>query len=237
MEKVLDDIKIEFFHDVICSFCFPMSYRMRLLKEQHPEVEIVHRSYALTPQPEDFARMFGTREDAKEEILSHWDHANQNDDLHRFNIAGMKAKDFPFPYSMPGLWAAKAARFIGGEAMYWDIFDALQKALFVENRNIEDEQVLESIVREQGVDVDAWRKLYESPEVRNAVEVDLQLAANYGIRSVPSLIVNGRYNISGAQPLDTLIADLEKIQEQLEVELQSDGASCEVDDKGNWGCD
>lgn len=43
----MSKITIEFFHDVICSFCFPMSYRMRRLQEMMPDVEIVHRSFAL----------------------------------------------------------------------------------------------------------------------------------------------------------------------------------------------
>lgn len=43
----MNRIEIEFFHDVICSFCFPMSYRMRQLKEMMPDVTIKHRSFAL----------------------------------------------------------------------------------------------------------------------------------------------------------------------------------------------
>lgn len=46
----MSKITIEFFHDVICSFCFPMSYRMRRLKEIMPDVEIVHRSFALVKE-------------------------------------------------------------------------------------------------------------------------------------------------------------------------------------------
>ena len=75
-------IVVEFFHDVICSFCFPMSYRMRKLQEMMPEIEIVHRSYALVKSERDFDRMFGSRKAAKEEIIGHWEHANKNDDLH-----------------------------------------------------------------------------------------------------------------------------------------------------------
>ncbi|HCW73424.1 MAG TPA: DsbA family protein, partial [Clostridiaceae bacterium] len=37
----MNKITIEFFHDVICSFCFPMSYRMRQLQKLMPEIEIV----------------------------------------------------------------------------------------------------------------------------------------------------------------------------------------------------
>ena len=92
----MSKLSIEFFHDVICSFCFPMSYRMRQIEKLMPDAEIIHRSFALVREEYDFDVMFGSREEAKEEILSHWEHANENDDLHRFNIAGMRRRIFCF---------------------------------------------------------------------------------------------------------------------------------------------
>ena len=82
----MNKITIEFFHDVICSFCFPMSYRMRQLQKMMPEVEIMHRSYALVKSEHDFDRMFGSKKAAKDETLSHWENTNQNEDLH-FSIS------------------------------------------------------------------------------------------------------------------------------------------------------
>ena len=70
----MNNIKVEFFHDVICSFCFPMSYRMRQLQMMMPDIEIVHRSFALVKSEHDFDRMFGSRDEAKSEILEHWEH-------------------------------------------------------------------------------------------------------------------------------------------------------------------
>jgi predicted DsbA family dithiol-disulfide isomerase len=39
--------KIEFFHDVICSFCFPMSARMSRIAKNYSNIEIIHHSFAL----------------------------------------------------------------------------------------------------------------------------------------------------------------------------------------------
>jgi hypothetical protein len=47
----------------------------------------------LAPDENALDAMFGSREKAKDEVLAHWKHANQNDDLHRFNIEGMKEKE------------------------------------------------------------------------------------------------------------------------------------------------
>lgn len=201
----MNPVNIEFFHDVICSFCFPMSYRMRQLTKMMPEVNIIHRSFALIKSESDFDEMFGTRAAAKDEILSHWEQANQNDDLHRFNIAGMQKETFPFPASMKGLTACKAAYFTAGGAGYWDVFDALQSALFVQNKNIEDSCIINECIEQSTIDFVKWEQHYNDSATKEAVEKDLLLAEQYGIEVIPCLIINGKYRISGAQPLAQIV--------------------------------
>lgn len=209
----MNKITIEFFHDIICSFCFPMSYRMRQLQKMMPEVQIVHRSYALVKSEDDFDKMFGSRVSAKAEIMGHWEHANQNDDLHRFNIAGMQQADFLFPTSMKGLIACKAAYFTAGEAGYWDVFDALQNALFVQSRNIGEDDVIEDCVKESGIDFAIWKQNYNNGKTQDAVERDFLLAKQYNIQGVPYLIVDGKHHISGAQPLAKIIQLINSVVE------------------------
>lgn len=218
--------KIEFFHDVICSFCFPLSYRMRKLQRALPDLEIVHRSFALVRHPEDFDRMFGSRALAKPDILHHWEQANQNDDLHRFNIEGMRNTDFLFPSSMPALMACKAASFIGGNVAYWDVFDALQHALFVQSRNIELLEVIMATVQQLPIDMGQWQYYFTDPQTAKAVEDDLLLARQYGIHGVPCLVVNGKTKISGAQPLTRLQQILEQ---EISACAQDAAGVCRID--------
>ena len=124
-------MKIEFFHDVICSFCFPMSDRMHEIQQEFPEIELIHRSFALGWSANDFETMFGSRAAVKEEVLTHWVHANQNDSKHRFNIEGMRKQRFDFPTSKNALLVAKAAGYIGNQDTYWLLFDKLQEGLFI----------------------------------------------------------------------------------------------------------
>lgn len=236
-------MKIEFFHDVICSFCFPMSYRMRQLKERHPELEIIQRSFALVPELSAFDVMFGSHENAKKEIMSHWEHANMNDDLHRFNIEGMKEKDFLFPMSMPALRAVKGAEIVGGNDLSWDAFDALQHALFVENKKVDEMDVIVEAIETIDIDMDAWHKAYEDPQSLDAVHEELALARAYGITGVPFVVVNGKYGINGAQPLEQIEAQLARIKEeenQMPLQMvteEDDGSACALDDDGKWNCD
>lgn len=189
-----------------------MSARMRTLASRHSDIEITHRSFALGWEEEDFIRMFGSRKAVKKEVLSHWEQANRNDDAHRFNIEGMASANFDFPLSKAPLIAAKAAGMLGGESAYWDAFDRIQCKLFVENQDIEDFSVLKEAVRETGVDVKSWEEKFYDSETERAVRADIKRAAEYGVHSVPTLVIDGTYKVSGALPLDRLEQILEDIR-------------------------
>jgi len=236
-------IKIEFFHDAICSFCFPMSARMRKIAKKYNNIEINHRSFALGWEAEDFIRSFGSREAVKPEVLGHWAHANQVDDEHRFNIKGMRETDFNFPISQPGLKAAKAAGLIGGDDLYWDVFDRIQNKLFVENKNIEDLAVLEEAVKETSISFTAWKEQYNNVETEKAVLADLQLVRAYGVNSAPTLVINQKYAISGAQSQEAIEKVLAKISKDEGIPLnrlqtlqeELTGGSCSIEE-GKWQC-
>lgn len=222
-EQVMEKIKIQFFHDVICSFCFPMSYRMRKLQEIMPDVEIIHRSFALIKNENDFINMFGSREKAKNEILTHWVHANRNDDLHRFNINGMRDEKFLFPISMKPLWACKAAGFVAGDEGYWDLFDALQASFFMNHKNIELNEVIFDNVKLVGLDFNRWQQYFCADEVKTSVEEDFTLATNYGLQGVPALIINDNIIIKGAVSLAQIKQTIETIKNDGSTIMSTNG--------------
>lgn len=236
-------IKIEFFHDVICSFCFPMSARMRRIGKEYSNIEIIHRSFALGWEAEDFIHTFGSREAVKPEVLGHWAQANKNDDEHRFNIEGMRKTDFNFPLSKPGLKAAKAAGLIGGDNMYWDVFDRIQNKLFVENKNIEDISVLEEAVKETSISFVDWKEQFENDETEKAVLADLQLAQAYGVNSAPTLVINQKYAIAGAlsqEEIEKLLTRISKdegvpLNKLQTLQTEDTGGTCSIVD-GKWNC-
>lgn len=194
-------VQIEFFHDVICSFCFPMSYIMRQLAAKRKDIRIIHRSFALAWNEEDYVRMFGSREAVTSNVTPHWERANALDELHRFNIDGIQKADFLFPLSKKPLLAAKAAGMVGGEDAYWDAFDAIQHQFFVMSQNIEDDLVLENAIRETGIDIERWRRSFLSSECEEKVRQDFELVQKYGIFSVPTLIVDGEYRLDATLSL------------------------------------
>lgn len=207
-------IELEFFHDVLCAWCYAFSPRVRRLVAEHPEVRVVHRAFALAPTPESIAAMFGSKEAGKREILSHWRAANRNDDEHRINADLMASRPFDYPHSMPGLLACKAAERQGGQEAHWAMFDRVQRAHLTECLNIADFEVLRQCAAEIGLDVVRWEQDYHSPATRDDVERDLARARLYGITGVPTLVAEHKYALTGAQRYERLKAWLDSVRER-----------------------
>jgi putative protein-disulfide isomerase len=210
LKEAEEKIRIEFFHDVLCAWCYAVSPRVRRLAKEYP-VEVVHRCFALAPTTEAIVEIFGSKEGGKREILDHWRMANLNDDEHRINADLMEKRDFDYPHSIPGLLACKAAEIVGGQNAHWDVFDRIQKAHLTECRNIADFEVLISCVKDVGLDVEAWHKAYIDRKTFDMMLSDFERAYGYGVTGVPTLVANSRYGLVGAQKYETIKKWLEKI--------------------------
>ena len=176
-------------------------------------MHVVHHAFALAPDRNAIARMFGGAEEGKDEIMGHWAAAASQPDGEAINVELMRSRSFPYPYSMPGLLACKAAEMQGGMPAHWDMFDRVQKAHAVEARNITDTTVLKDCAAEIGLDVARWEVDFASPEVKQAVEADLREAQQLGVNAVPTLIFNERWILPGAVPESTLRQIVENLLE------------------------
>jgi len=210
----MQTIHIDFFHDVLCAWCFALSPRVRRLVEENPSIEVDHHCFALAPSKQSLSTMFGDKAQAKQEILNHWRAANANDDEHRINTALMATRDYDYPYSMPGLIACKAAEMLAGSKGHWDYFDRVQKAHLTECRDITDREVLVSCAKDIGLDTVKFEALLDDPSTAKAVQDDIDLAEELGINSVPTLIINNKWLVSGAIHYGELKNAIKKVQEE-----------------------
>ncbi len=86
--------------------------------------------------------------------------------------------------------------------------DGLHRVLFqmnfVEGRNLGDDDVLREAARTAGLDPDAAMAALGEPRYLERVESSFQRAREIGITGVPAFIVEGKYKIVGAHPLEAL---------------------------------
>jgi len=80
---------------------------------------------------------------------------------------------------------------------------------------IEDPEVLLAVVRESGLDVTQAREVLDSGAYGDKVRAVERLYQRSGIRSVPAVIVNDQYLISGGQPVEVFAQSLRQIAAQV----------------------
>lgn len=83
------------------------------------------------------------------------------------------------------------------------IHDALNKAYFVDGRNIGDAGALVEIAESVGLSGSAARAALEERSFKAAVDADWAKSREYGVTGVPTFVAGG-HGVVGAQPYETL---------------------------------
>lgn len=191
---------VEFFHSVMCGHCFIMSDRIRKIVKAYPEINIIHRSYPLRWDDQEENETFESEEEYRADMARKWEIANRIDDEHRFNLEGLKEMAFNMPTARRSMIAIQAGAFAGGDE--WDLFDRFQEALYVENLNISDEEVIADIIIEAGVDFGEFLKYYENPKTEWLIKEDFKRADEYGLELIPAMVIEGKYIHVGTKRID-----------------------------------
>lgn len=201
-------LTLDFYHDVVCGWCFNMSPRLRTLADEFG-LAVRHRTVVLQDDPDEMIARFGSMDAAKTTILGHWEACRAaSDHPDAFNIDGMRRAAFDYPHGLPGALACKAAERQQGQDGHWRMFDAIQHAHIAGARNIADFGVLEALATESELDRDIFRRDVDDPLTRKMVEADRLLARRMQVGTVPTVIVRetGARLING--PLDDLRAQM-----------------------------
>ncbi|WP_435258288.1 DsbA family oxidoreductase [Thioclava sp. FR2] len=201
-------LTIDFFHDVVCCWCFNISSRMRKLATEF-DLDIRHRSFVLQASRAEMAARWGSPKGARETILGHWAACRASSDRPDLvDIGAMRAAPFDYSHGMTAARGCKAAERIGGQAAHWDMFDRLQRAHLTEARNIADSKIILQAARELGFDPAAFAEIFDDQATVLAVEADRQRARALQIKSVPSLMIRETGTVLVNGPLDDMAAQL-----------------------------
>ncbi|MGB3258253.1 MAG: DsbA family oxidoreductase [Ornithinimicrobium sp.] len=84
------------------------------------------------------------------------------------------------------------------------------KAYFVEGLDVSDPDVLRSLALEEGMPTRRVAEVLRSPAYAKEVHADQAQAQSYGANGVPFTVVDGRYGISGAQPVEAFVGTIER---------------------------
>lgn len=201
-------LTVEFYHDVVCCWCFNISSRLRVLATEF-DLKVVHRTFVLQASRAEMAARWGTPDQARETILGHWSVCRQVSDRPELvDIDAMRTAKFDYPHGLTAAIGCKAAERLGGQPAHWDMFDRLQLAHLSEARNVVDTDVVFSVADELGYDARLFAEVFSDPATVRAVEQDRHRARALQVHSVPTLIIRetGTRLVNG--PTDDLAAQL-----------------------------
>lgn len=99
---------------------------------------------------------------------------------------------------------ARAYYALGALGKSKQLEDPIYQAIHVKNMDLHDLNSISAFVASQGVDKAKFISAYNSFTVNSEVTRAKQMIRSYGINGTPTLIVDGRYVITGLQPAATL---------------------------------
>ncbi|MBE7107042.1 DsbA family oxidoreductase [Bacillus cereus] len=229
-------MKIEVWSDFVCPFCYIGKRRLEMALEQFPhkkDVEVEFKSFELDQNAPIYSGM-GINEVLASKYGISVEEAGRNN-IQLGNHAASMGLSFNFEEMKPTntFDAHRLAKFAKDQGKEKEITENLLCAYFTESRNLSDVETLANIAEASGLDrEEALNVIHNKNAYANEVRIDESIAQQYKITGVPYFIVNQKYAISGAQPLETFVGALQQVweEENPKSELQDLSINSTTDD-------
>ncbi|GAA3855389.1 DsbA family oxidoreductase [Celeribacter arenosi] len=183
------DLTLDFFHDVVCCWCFNISSRMRRLACEF-DLDIRHRTFVLQASPAEMRTRWGSPDEARQTILGHWDTCRSvSDQPELIDVDAMREADFDYPHGYTAALACKAAEILGGQELHWNLFDRIQRAHLSEARNVADPAELAQLAQDVGLDPEQFSLAMTDPAIARDVAADRKYARALQVGAIPALVV------------------------------------------------
>lgn len=229
-------MKIEIWSDVACPWCYIGKRRFESAFAQfahRDEVEVVWRSFQLDPHAPRHAEQSVT-----DVLAAKYGVGRAQAEAMNERVSGIAAQE-GLEYHLDATHYANtfdAHRLIHLAAAHGKQQEAEErffKAYFTEGKDLGDAETLVQLTHEIGIDVDEARAVLAGDTYADAVEADVERAAEFGIRGVPFFAIDETYGISGAQPADVFGEVFERAWSDSHPRLtmvsadQSDAGQCD----------
>lgn len=199
-------MKIEIWSDVICPWCGLGQHRLDMALADFPGkegVEVVHRSFQLDPSykgdprpvREMLAQKYRMPEPQMKATFGRIEGMAASEGLTPYFVGDNVVGNTRLAHELLAMAADKGLEDAGWKRLY--------RAYFGEKRPIFDLDSLASLGADIGLDPAEVRAALTDGRYRAKVESDGSEARNLGVTGVPFVVIDRKYAVSGAQPLET----------------------------------
>lgn len=234
-------MKIEIWSDYVCPFCYIGKRRLEHALQAtglDEQVEVEMKSFLLDPS---------TPEDSDEHVVPHLAQkygVNEKQAREMVENVAQQAKTVGLDYNIDGmrqvntLKAHRLAKLANQEGVASKVNERLLHDYFIEGKHIGKMDVLLEVAEDCGIERQKAEEVLNADDFTQEVQADLDLARQFGVQGVPFFVINRKYAISGAQPLEAFENALRKVAEEVGIQpklsmLNDDESGICTDDNCN----
>jgi predicted DsbA family dithiol-disulfide isomerase len=206
-------VKIEIWSDVVCPWCYIGKRRLEHALDEfeaefpgaRDDVEILWRSFQLNPDAPRHAVP------TKQYLASRFGPQAGEMSARVAAVAKAEGLDFDSDHalSVNTFDAHRLLHLAQDEGVQDAAKERLLRAHFIEGADLSDPDTLVALMKEAGVSEDRARAVIENPdEYAKDVEADIEEARALGAGGVPFFVLDRKYGVSGAQPVETFLQAL-----------------------------
>ncbi|MFJ2712131.1 DsbA family oxidoreductase [Pseudomonas sp. NPDC087346] len=207
-------LKIDFVSDVSCPWCvvglYGLLQALEILRNE-VQAEIHFQPFELNP------KMGPEGQNITEHIGEKYGSTPEQSQKNREAIRARGA-DVGFAFRTDGnsriyntFDAHRLLYWAGLEGRQLPLKEALFKAYFTDGGNPSDHTQLAQIAASVGLDRQRAETLLASDEFADKVREEEQLWLQRGVSSVPTVVFNGQYAVTGGQPVETFVGAIRQI--------------------------
>ncbi|WP_207847932.1 MULTISPECIES: DsbA family oxidoreductase [Pseudomonas] len=210
-------LKIDFVSDVSCPWCvvglYGLLQALEILRDE-VQAEIHFQPFELNP------KMAPEGQNITEHIGEKYGSTPEQSQKNREAIRARGA-DVGFAFRTDGnsriyntFDAHRLLHWAGLEGLQLPLKEALFKAYFTDGGNPSDHAQLTQIAESVGLDRQRAAAILASDEFADAVREEEQIWLQRGVSSVPTVVFNGQYAVTGGQPVDTFVGAIRQIMSE-----------------------
>ena len=232
-----ETMKIDIWSDIMCPFCYIGKRKLEgalALFEHKKDVQIVWHSFQLDPSMKyDAGKDIHTYLAERKGRTKEWSVMVHNQMTETAKREGL-TYNFDKAVIANSFDAHRLIQLAKTKGLADEAEERLFKAYFTEGKNISDHNTLMQIGMEIGLGVIEVGEMLNGSAFAEEVYNDIHRAQLLGINGVPFFLIDERYGISGAQPVEVFTDGLQQawaIHEQAkQAEMNKmDGAVCTPD--------
>jgi len=211
-------MEIEIWSDLICPFCGIGNRRLdtAISRFAHcAEVHVVHRSFQLAP-----TAPIGEARPVRAMLRQRYGMSDAQLEASHARLEAEAAAEGLVPYVLTEnnvgstALAHELLAYATDQGLATEAWERLYRAYFGEVRSIFTVDALVELAVDLGLDADETRAVLTDRRYRDRVHAEQEVAEELGASGVPFIVIDRRFAIAGAQPVDVMLATLERAWEK-----------------------